>query len=109
MRGIHMKTLRGRGRKRPAWKEVLFTVILDEFNILRSAGVKMTRILVQEMAIGLLNDQNVLVSAQEIEQVIGRAVYDDFNLSWVQSFLDTHKIITRMRTGNKTHSAEKEG
>ncbi len=76
---MHRKALSGRGCKRSERKSVMFTAIEDEFRRLRALGVKLTRKLVCEMAMHLVDD-----------------------------LLDTHRIVTRRRTGNKSFSVEAE-
>lgn len=70
-----LKSLCGRGRKGPVLKQALFSAVLEEFQRMRSAGSKMTRRLVQEISIELVNDYNVPIYPTEIEIHTGRPLW----------------------------------
>lgn len=101
-----IKAMTGRGRKRPEWKNVLHESLRDEFMRLRSAGVKINRVFLQEAAMALLLNDQVPVSVQEVEQETEREIADVISIRWIDDFCDRFRIVTRRRTGNKTLSPE---
>ena len=108
VRRLHRKTLSGRSSKCSEWKYVMFTAMEEEFRRLRALGVKLTRKLICEMEIHLVDDPDVYVTAAQIKNLTGRNLVDVITLGWVQSFLDTHRIVTRRRTVKKSFSVEAE-
>ena len=72
-RRCRMKAVAGRGRRRPAWKNDLHQLLKEEFVRLRSAGLKLNRAFLLDIARSLVNDANVPITQQEIEESMGRS------------------------------------
>lgn len=62
---------------------------------LRATGVKNSRIMVQEMALSILDDVYVPVSRDIIENGRGNVLKDVLTMNWVPIFLDAYTIMTR--------------
>ncbi len=76
---------------------MLFNMMRVEFRRLRSEGVKMTRMLVQDMAINLLQDTSTNLSVQEDEEQSGRSLLDLITLYLVDDFLNFEAIVSGKR------------
>jgi len=76
VRRQRIKSLIGRGRRRPLWKNVLHQVLREEFLRFRSAGVKINRAFLRDAAIGLIADVPVTVTAEEIEAETNKSVHE---------------------------------
>lgn len=57
---IQRKALTGRGRKRKPWKLQVHQHIREEFERLQSAGVKVTRRLLREIAVLYVSETNIV-------------------------------------------------
>lgn len=75
-----------------------------EFLRLRASRVKIIRLMVLEIVMRLLKDEDLPVTMHDIENQTGRTVEKVLTINWVQSFLDTYRIVTRKRTGNRSLS-----
>ena len=64
--------------------------------------------MLQEIAFGLVENPNVPLSAVEIEHFTDRSLVEVLTINWIQSFLDSKKIVTRRRTANHRFTSEKE-
>ncbi len=107
-RRVHMKALAGSGPERSAWKTILYCAIEEEFKRFRSLGIKMSTEIVQEMALALVLNPTVPVSAAEIFEDTGLQSVDVLSVPWVRSFLESKNIVLRKRTGKLKLSAHAE-
>lgn len=106
MKRVAIKALTGRGRKRPEWKNILHESPREEFLRWRSAGVKVNRNFLIQAALALVEDENIPVTAEEIETYSGKNVAELITVKWIDDFCDRYNIVTRMRTGNKLLSSQ---
>ena len=73
VRRTQIKALRGRGRKRYWWKNILHEFLRDEFSRLRSAGVKINTDFLRRTVISLVrDDQTVPVPEQDVIEATGK-------------------------------------
>jgi len=103
---ISIKTLSGRGRKRPFWKETLHHDLLDEFKRMRAAGIKADAEQLRIWALGMLDDNEFPIGRNDILDATGKPADEVISSSWVQDFQHRFNIVARLRTDNKTLSVE---
>ena len=74
---------------------------------MRSAGVKIVRSFLQNMAYSLANEEGFATTQSEIENDAGRPLAYIITLHWVDDFCNRFQIVTRIRTGKKLLSPDK--
>jgi len=102
-----VKAFVGRGRKRAEWTEILHQAMINEFERVRRLGVKVNGHFIQEMALVLLQNENVPVSVADVQAATGKLIADVITKRWVQNFKDRFNIVCRARTGKTSLSAGK--
>ncbi len=105
LRRVELRSLIGRRVKRLEWKFTLFNMMDEEFRRLRRTGVKMSRILVMEIAMNSIDNPNEPLSAGEIERACDTEIVDVITLWFVDSFLELKNIVARRRTDSMIFSS----
>ena len=59
------------------------------------------------VTLGLINDDEFLLSVHQVRNETGRLIADVINKRWIQSFLERFNIMNRIRTGKKEFSLKK--
>lgn len=99
---VAVKALQGRGRKPSQWVVWLYQALNEEFARLRALHIKMSRSLLTEAAVLLLENtpEEFLDDAKNDGSVVdGKAFKNRITESWMTSFCQHNNIVVRMATG----------
>lgn len=98
---FYLKARVGRGPKRAPWKEAVHATLLEEFQRIRAAGVKVDAELLRIWCLGLLDDEEVAISRSDVEIATGKSAEEIIDGIFIKAFLRRFNIVERVRTGNK--------
>lgn len=96
-----MKSRPGRGRKRDLWRELLQDGLLEEFILLRSMGMKVSRTILRDAAMHLLNSYQLQVNINQVTAETGKPIESVINSTFVGDFCNRFRITYRIKSGNK--------
>ena len=99
-----VKAFQGRGRKRNDWVTYLHQVLLSEFERLCSSDVRLSRALIQKVALSLLEDENSDYMSTDVDPTTGRPITEHLTMKWVDSFLNRFNIVVRKQSGSLSRS-----
>ena len=94
-----MKALSGRGRKRAVWVEYLHAVLREELDRFSSAGVQMSRSLLQYITVSLLQQDESPFGAEELDPSSNTPIASHVTVKWIDSFLNRFNIVIRKQSG----------
>lgn len=106
VRRARFKTVGGRGRKCPEWKLTFSFALCDEFRRLRALGVQVSRELLREAALHLVQQTHSPVTVAQIENATGKPYTDVLSRFFVQDFCKRYNIKYRARSSSKSLSPE---
>lgn len=98
------KAMKGRGRKRAKWVIDAHVGLLEEFERLRKAGVKMNSSILRMMAKRIVEDPSFRKSN---EVTMNSPLHSRITARWVQTFMERHNIVVRRQSGKLSVSPEK--
>ncbi len=95
---IARKATGGRGRKREAWKLTIHQLMMEEFDRLCAARVKVTRNVIRGIAIDF-------VLAGNIADLPNLPVLDFVTKYFIQDICMRHNLVQRMQSGHRSRNA----
>ena len=99
-----VKVLSGRERKRNDWVEYLHQLLYLEFEIFSSTNIKLSRGVLQYLAVLLLNENDSIYTPNDADPTSGRPISEDITLSWIDSFLSRFNIVPHKQSGSLCRS-----
>lgn len=100
----------GRGRKRAAWVEALYSDLAEEFHRVRRMGVKVNGRVLACMARHMINNapESSLYHSSVIDSVSSKPIESHIVSQWVSRFCDVKGIVCRSQTGKLMTSPAKQ-
>ncbi|KAE9165728.1 hypothetical protein PF005_g29485, partial [Phytophthora fragariae] len=104
---VSLRVLPGRGRRRSKWVTWLYNHLVDEFDRLRTAGLKFDAPLLRKLALRILRTQGDGYDNDSVDSN-GALLREKVTPRWIQSFTECHNIVLRTQTGKKQVSEAKQ-
>lgn len=95
----NLKALGGRGRKRAKWVCALYEALLQDFERLRSAGVKFNTCILLQHARSLINSSETNSPFHHTVCQKGKPIIQCLTARWLQHFMSASRIVLRAQTG----------
>lgn len=92
----HIKSLRGRGRKRSQWVLDFYCDLLNEFERLTSAGMEMSTHILRIITIDLINNAPSSCSYDRSLLISGVPIIERITVRWLQHFMTRQNIDPRL-------------
>lgn len=104
---LSRKAVQGRGPKRAPWVVALENDLVQEFERLRSAGVRFSARLLLEEAHSLIRDSDANALYHPSVVVYGKPLMEKVTARWIKHFMSRNKIVLRCQTGKLLVSPQK--
>lgn len=105
---MRLKAIGGRGRKRAVWVSDLYNDLRDEFERLRSVGVKFNTSLLLQHAKKLISEANVECSYHRSNVINDKPILEHISIRWIQNFMSSNNIVLRAQSGKLSVSPKKQ-
>ena len=104
-----VKAAPGRGRPKSAWCISLSAALLEDFDRLRKAGVKINTRLLRVMTLRLIeHGTNEEYGLNVVDPRSGHPIKNHVTKRWIQHFMQSNKIVSRSQTGKLMVSPAKQ-
>ena len=95
-----VKASSGRGRKVKAWVAHFYPIILDEFNRLKRAGLKMSNAVLCLIAKNVIFDsKDETFHKESVDPQDGKPILEKITYEWIKRFMEKHRIVIRTHCG----------
>lgn len=102
------KTASGRGRKRSAWVTELHKDLCTEFERVRKCGVKVNTNILAMLARKLIQESTSdIYGPTHTDPRSGRTISDHIDKKWVERFMHSNRIVSRVQKGKLSLSDKK--
>lgn len=90
----------GRGRKRTQWVQILYPLLIAEFDRLRKSGVRFDSRLLRQLALDILaNSTNAECNNYTVDATSGLNIREHIKSAWVGRFMQINNVVVRAQTG----------
>lgn len=96
---MRLKAIGGRGRKRAMWVTDLYNDLRNEFERVRSLGVKFNTSLPVQHAKQLISEATIGYPYHRGNLVNGKPIVQSITMRWIQHFMSANNIVIRAQSG----------
>lgn len=90
----------GRGRKRARWVQVLYPLIVSEFDLLRKTGVRFDSRLLRQLALDIISKSTEAdCNPSTVDDNSGLNIREHIKSAWIGRFMQLNNIVGRTQTG----------